>query len=253
MLGLTDKEINEILRKIYEGGYTISMLPKKLYYKTAKQLLKALKEGIGKDKLDAVFLNELKTNIWLFSAAKTYTQIKDIQTLVTNDKQLVPYSEYKKLARERFDVYNNSYLKTEYDTTIGQVQNAVKWRDIEATKELFPYLRYNAVLDSHTSEICRPLHGITLPVGDKFWSKFMPLNHFNCRCLIEKIDKYEDVSLTKQSKVDRVSSEVDKDMQPLFKSNVGKTGEVFDKSHPYFDVPKEDKGLAKRNFNLPIE
>ena len=253
MLGLTDKEINDILRKIYEGGIDVSNLPKKIYYKTAKELLKALAEGKANAKLDVVFLNELKTNIWLFSAAKTYTQIKDIQSLVTIDKQLVPYSQYKKLAKERFKVYNESYLKTEYETTIGQVQNAVKWRDIEATKELFPYLRYNAVIDSHTSEICKPLNGVTLPVGDKFWSQYMPLNHFNCRCLVEKIDKYEDVKLTTPSKVERVSGQVDKQMQPMFKSNVGKTGEVFDKSHPYFDVPKEDKGLAKRNFNLPIE
>ncbi len=253
MLGLTDKEINEILRKIYEGGYTTSTLPKKLYYKTAKALLKALKEGQAKAILDIEFLNELKTNLWLFSAAKTYTQVKDIQSLITIDKQLVPYNKYKKLAKERFIIYNENYLKTEYDTTIGQVQNAVKWREIEANKELFPYLRYNAVLDSHTSEICKPLHGVTLPVDDKFWNKFMPLNHFNCRCLVEKIDKYEDVKLTKLSKVDRVSSEVDKQMQPLFKSNVGKIGEIFDKSHPYYDVSKNDKNLAKRNFNLPIE
>lgn len=39
---------------------------------------------------------------------------------------------------------------------------------------------------------------------------------------------------------------------PMFRHNPGKTGEVFPKEHPYFDIPDEYKKLAKKNFNLPI-
>ena len=41
-------------------------------------------------------------------------------------------------------------------------------------------------------------------------------------------------------------------VDPIFKHNSGKTNEIFNKEHPYFDVPDEYKALAKKNFNLPI-
>jgi len=34
--------------------------------------------------------------------------------------------------------------------------------------------------------------------------------------------------------------------------NPGTSKEVFDKSHPYFDVPKKYKKFAKTNFGMPI-
>jgi hypothetical protein len=42
-------------------------------------------------------------------------------------------------------------------------------------------------------------------------------------------------------------------VEPMFKGNVGKTGIIFNKHHPYFsELPKELKGLQEVNFGLPI-
>lgn len=41
-------------------------------------------------------------------------------------------------------------------------------------------------------------------------------------------------------------------VDPIFKHNAGKTKEIFNKEHPYFDVPDEFKDFAKTNFGLPI-
>jgi hypothetical protein len=38
----------------------------------------------------------------------------------------------------------------------------------------------------------------------------------------------------------------------MFRNNPGKTGEIFTKDHPYFDVPAEYQELARENFGLPI-
>ena len=45
---------------------------------------------------------------------------------------------------------------------------------------LFDRFKYSAVIDSHTSEICRRLNGIILPINDSLWRQNTPPNHFNC-------------------------------------------------------------------------
>jgi hypothetical protein len=72
------------------------------------------------------------------------------------------------------------------------------------------------------------------------------LNHFNCRCVLLQVE-----TEPTEDNEDSVQ-QVEDNMQDLFKHNPYKTGSVFPKSHPYFDVPKEDKAYAKRNFDLPI-
>lgn len=57
---------------------------------------------------------------------------------------------------------------------------------------------------------------------------------------------------TSKEKASAVAKEIRPLMESIFKKNPEKTGELFDKSHPYFDIPKEDRKLAERNFNLPI-
>jgi uncharacterized protein with gpF-like domain len=109
------------------------------------------------------------------------------------------------------------------------------------------------VIDDRTSEICEPLNGIILPVDDPMWDQYAPLNHFNCRCTLIKIDKYESVELTSKERVSELKKEMNVRVDDVFKMNPGKTGYIFDpKSHPYFKVPPEDKDFAKENFNLPI-
>jgi hypothetical protein len=46
------------------------------------------------------------------------------------------------------------------------------------------------------------------------------------------------------------------DVPPLFRMNAGIDGYVFKErgkgKHPYFDIAKGDKEMAKKNWNLPI-
>ena len=120
--------------------------------------------------------------------------------------------------------------------------------EIEKNKDTLPMLRYSAVMDPNTSEICAPLDGIVAPVDDEVWATIAPLNHFNCRCVL--LQETSDVEKTdgNQEKVD----EVTKDMQPLFKMNPGKDKVIFDDKHPYFQVEKKDRAFAADNFGLPI-
>jgi hypothetical protein len=128
---------------------------------------------------------------------------------------------------------------------------AVLWDQIENTKDIFPYLEYKAVIDSKTSEICKPLDGVILKVDDPFWSKYSPLNHFNCRCTIKKLDKYTDKLTTNPDRMAEITKELN--VPKEFQMNSGKDGYIFNpKEHPYFKVAPKDKANAGVNFGLPI-
>ena len=74
----------------------------------------------------------------------------------------------------------------------------------------------------------------------------------NCKCIL--IQEDENVKLTEspESIADPVIEVMRTKGQDIFVNNVGKTGEIFTKEHPYFDVASEYKDLAKQNFNLPL-
>lgn len=264
MFRFNDKFVRQLFRSIYSGRVTARILPATLYDAIANHLKDAIYEGYGAtwnelsqkripggfSTKDRDLLREIRTNIYLFSAAKTYQQVREMSSaLIDNKGTIVPFKQFREKAEQTYDLFNKVWLRTEYDTAIGQAQSARKWVKIEDQMTVLPLLEYSAVIDKRTSEICRPLDGIIAPVGDPIWKKVAPLNHFNCRCtflqLAEGTRTADDV---KKAKV----AEVESMMEPLFSNNPGQTGYVFTKEHPYFDVAPKDREFAKRNFDLPI-
>lgn len=247
MIGLSAKEIATIIRKIYEGGFNVKKLPKNLYHATADKLNEGV--DIGSNGGATELITELKDNIYVFSGAKTYTQVKDISSLIVENGELVPFSKFKKVAQAKFDLYNMDYLSAEYETAIGQAQSAVKWQQVTHDIKTFPYLQRKAVMDANTSPECVILNDIIAPVDSPFWRTRSPLTHFRCRCILSAIDKYTDVELSNEAKINAAIRETD-GINPLFKGNPGIDKVVFNSSHPYFDIAPEDKRRAKRNFDL---
>lgn len=260
----SDRLIQALFKGIYTGKIRPRALPASLYFAIADYLkagvyegygttlssLKATKMPAGFSTADKLLLTELRTNIYLFSAAKTYQQVREMSNaLIGEDGKIVSFKQFREKADQTYSLYNKTWLQTEYDTAIGQAQAAQKWTEIEKNADLFPLLEYSAVLDKRTSDICRPLDGIIAPVNDPIWKKVAPLNHFNCRCLLLQVSEGKQTSSkVKKSKVE----ETEKQMDDLFKMNPGQDKYVFSKKHPYFDVAPKDKELAKKNFNLKI-
>lgn len=257
-LDFSKKEISDMLDGIFDGSIGVDNLPDDLYLALAAYLKSGLYKGFGGSLADYApasadfrLLEELRTNVYLFSGAKTYQQMREYVDLLTDsDGKVRPLKDFTEDALVIYDQYNVTWLETERATCIGQAANAVKWNNIVKDKKLFPLIRYSAIEDDNTSDICAPLDGITLPVDDPFWDEFMPENHFNCRCTVEQLEE-SDAEETPKEDVDNAT-----DNNPItdqFKGNVGKDGMIFKKDSPYFtEIPKEDKTYAKNNFNLPI-
>lgn len=250
-MNYTQQQIDALIDGIFNGTITTRDLPVGLYNAISEKLLSALGkiEGLPSQSL----LNELKENIYIFSGAKVYQQIQEI-SLLSNLDTIKSFADFKKEALAIYNQYNKNWLQTEYSTAIGQAQMATRWEQIEAQKFELPYLQYSAVIDKNTSDICKPLDGVCLPVGDKFWINNTPLNHFNCRCTVIQHDKTDatQIGITSKENAEKANAEISEKRHPLFEGNSGKDRLIFNEKHPYFEVPKEDKEFAKTNFGLPI-
>ena len=252
----TRKQISNLIESIYDGTVTERELPEGLYLAIAQFFQKGLYDGFGMTLSDAFgkdyeLLAELQENIYLFSSAKTFQQVKEMTGLMISEEgEVKTFANFYNDALQVYETYNKNYALTEYNTCVAQAQNAVKWNEIEKSKKLFPNLRYSAVIDDNTSDICLALDGLVAPVDDEIWNSVYPENHFNCRCLV--LQEEADSELTPDDdKASRVAETEDK-MQDLFKMNVGKEGYVFKDDHPYFQVEQKDKSFARDNFGLPI-
>lgn len=252
-MNFSEEQINALIADIYAGRVDVYNLPKDLYNAIGQHLENALYKGFGGATVEfggkpLALLEELRENIYMFSGAKTYQQVREMTDLLINDEGVRGFSEFKREAMKVYEQYNVNWLNTEYNTAIGQAQSAERWQQIEEKADVLPMLKYSAIIDANTSDICKPLDGITLPVGDKFWNVHAPLNHFNCRCLLIQTEGRP----TPKVLVDEAKKEMDSKMRPVFKMNAGKDRVIFNEKHPYFDVAPKDKDYAKRNFDLPI-
>jgi hypothetical protein len=242
----TAQQIENLLQGVFDGKYTNKNLPEDLYFAIADHLKEGLYTGYGSTieiatGRDLRMLTELRENVYMFSGAKTYSQVIQMRDFAADANG---FKEFRDKALEVYDMYNKTWLQTEYDTTIGQAQCAVKWTEFEKNKEVLPNLRYSAIGDA--CDICAPLNNIVAPVDAAIWSTCAPLNHFNCLCLLEAT---EDETT---SGYDEIAEKVEGRMQDIFKMNPGKDGYIFKDDHPYFKVAPGDRGLAMLNFNLPI-
>lgn len=261
-LKYTAHQIDLLLTGVFVGAVNPYHLPVHLYKATADVLLDALQKGIkqpvknlniytGPDKQ---LLNHLRTNIYHFSAAKTFVQVLEFQSLMADAKN--DLGKFKEKALKKWKNYNEDYLVTEYSTTITASNSAMVWDRAIHEKETFPRMRALVVIDAHTTPECYRMRDVVAPTDHPIWLHNMSPRHFNCRCGEELIDKYDDVKSTHGSKLNGIITQNDKTMAPQFKINPGKDKEIFKSKgagkHPYFVVSSDYKKLAKNNFNLPI-
>lgn len=87
--------------------------------------------------------------------------------------------------------FNPQRLKLIYDTNLRQAAVAGQWDRAQATKRLFPYLRYVTLADEKVRDSHRQWHNLVLPVDDPFWQTHMPQNAYRCRCYVRQVSARE--------------------------------------------------------------
>lgn len=245
------KTINQLIEKVFKGLLKSGDVDEDLYLYTATQLFKGAEKGFGtklidleKDTIEDTMLLSIRENTYVFSGFKSYQQIRQMSgELVDSKGTLRTFNEFKKIAKGINHDYNERFLKAEFNTAIRAGQASNQWIDIEAQKDVFPYLTYRTIGDGQVRVDHASLNGITRKVDDPFWSSNNPPNGWRCRCTVEQVRKGRETDLSKK-KIPK--------LPPEFNNNVGKTGIIFPEKHPYFKVAKEDNKKAKNFFGLTI-
>ena len=264
---ITPEEEENIFTGIWAGAITVFSLPVILFDDTFKELQKALFRGFGANLTDFpegsrefILLTKLQENLNFFSAAKTFQNIRDTQNFRIEEGLLRPFNELRQDAKKIFDKYNEDWLKTEFDTVVGQAQSSDQWVDIERDKDVLPLLKYQTVGDNRV----RPEHaawdGIVKPVDDPFWDTRMPKNDWGCRCFVVQLEEGEEEVTNLGKHLEKVKRETKgvvtslTNESPLFSNNPGKIPFIFKETakgpHPYFLVPENMREFKRRNFGL---
>jgi hypothetical protein len=227
-----DKIIEEIIRKIHAGEMAPGDIDKALLDFTSDQLLKAVTQGFGASldslkpgSVDYEMLKALETNVYVFSGAKTYAQLKDFTgRLLNEDGTIKPFNDFRDEILSLHKDYNVNWLQTEYNMAVGNSRMASAWMDIERQKQTLPYLQFVAVTDDRSRH--KQYHNITLPVDHSAWGWLTPLLDYGCRCRLKQLAEAE---VTTDDKVPGKGL-----IKEEFQFNPGKDKVVFSRNHPYF-------------------
>jgi len=225
---VADDVIQALIMKVFnaQGLYTQSAeMTTAIFNDLWKGVLKGL-DTEGDYSEDAAFIEALKTNVSQFSAAKDKTMLRELNRALVNDQgALLSFEEFKAIAQKITGEYLRTYLKTEYNLAITGAQMAAKWKTILANADTLPLLQFDAVLDKRTTEICRPLDGVILPIDHVFWKRYTPPNHYLCRSTIRQLASGK---VTEDTKIPSI------EIPRMFQTNLGEAQLIFPPDHPYF-------------------
>lgn len=245
-------DFDAFIQKVYFGAITKESLDIAIYGQTISYLMGGVIRGFGGLSDDFTFgtgLNltatGIENNIWRFSAAKQYQQVRVLSKMVNKS---VPFKDFEKVAKVILTDYNKNYLKTEYVTGVLQSQAAREWVDFQSN-DTIQFLTYNTQRDGRVRPSHASLDRITRPKNDPFWDNYSPRNGWNCRCFLTGSEQVRRVTDLSKKNVPKFGT---KEFPKEFKMNPGKDKLIFKPNHPYFKVDRGDANLKKRNFNLPL-
>lgn len=222
------------LRRIYNGFDTSSDVEPTMWREILRIINEATVDGLVQGNydtnIDKTFLEKLAHSNEVFSAFKVHNMGVDMaKKMRTEDGKLKPFSEWKKDIKSIASHYCGAWLQTEYNTATLRAKFAAEWKQYEADADIMPNLRWMPTTSANPEEEHKGywMNRLTLPVGDKFWDKHHPGDHWNCKCSLEQTDE--------PANPDVLSHIPDVKAQKGLAANPGKTGEIFDRSHPYYE------------------
>lgn len=254
--------IEELIRSIYEGIIKAGQTASDLVLYTANTLWSAVKDQfrgqvLNFDTSEAEWLHLQQNNLYAFSAAKSFAQLKEMRNLVFDTSGTIrPFSEFRSDALAIHNRYNVAWLETEYNSVVQGTIAAKKWLQIQRDKDLFPYLRYDTVGDSRVRPEHQRLNGLILPVDHPFWRLGYPPNGFNCRCFVTQLREAElssdDLKRIERDKESAIDTFFEAVPDRFWHRNVG-TSEIFERNGvAYFrQMPVSENELkAVRHYRL---
>jgi len=184
---------------------------------------------------DVEMLARLTSDVWEFSAAKNWQEMRDLTSLLKDEKgKLRSLADFKERAQTVIGKYNNAWFRSEYNFAVSASQSAARWTQFERDKDTIPNLKYQTAGDDAVRPEHQLLDGIIRPINDSFWLTHYPPNGWGCRCEAVQVPN----GLGRVTPDDKIPSV---DIPKMFRTNLAKTGLIFPKGHPYYKgIPKSE-------------
>lgn len=105
-----------------------------------------------------------------------------------------PLDDFKKRVRQKLtETIGDDHLETVFRNAVQTAYNSGRWEQLTSPDStlLRPYFLYDTVMDSRTSEVCKPLDGTVKAHDDVFWLSHWPPLHHRCRSSVRSIRRSE--------------------------------------------------------------
>ena len=226
-----------------DGRFTVSQLRSKEARRVIVETANVLAEGVNTQlptDVSDTLRYALEENTFTFSGFKTFHAMREIGlSLVAEDGNIKPFSQFKEDVKAVNDSYNVNYLRAEYQQAVGASQMAAKWVDIERDGDRYD-LQYRTAQDNRVREDHALLHGTTLPPSDPFWDKYYPPNGWGCRCTVVQVRHGKYPLSDPELAMKRGDNSTAGVKQQMFRFNPGKQMKLFPPKHPYYKTPASD-------------
>jgi len=241
--GSLTTEVNELINALHAGKKSTTGILKLVGNLLTSKVSDSYNIKTDWTTPDIQMLHRLTRDVWSFSAAKNYQQMRDL-TLALKDEngKLREFDAFKTEAQKVCTKYNETWLRTEYDMSIASSQSAARWVDFTKDAKDIPFLEYQTVGDDAVRASHAALDGIVRNIKDTFWSTHYPPNGWGCRCEV-----LQSVGATGDKK------DIPAGIVPeMFRTNLAQTGLIYPKNHPYYvGIPKAE--IRKAIAYLPPE
>lgn len=251
-----DDIFDDFAKQCYAAKGKGAKIGKDVYFKTAEKLTDGMMKGLetsGIGKNDAptnLLAAKFRQNIYAFSAAKTTAEYNAMaEALTDKNGKLLTFNQFRANVDKINVLYNETWLKTEYDTAVAKAQSSVEWDKFVAEKDKYPYLIYKTMEDDRVRPDHAILDGIKRPVDDSFWKTYYPPNGWNCRCYAIQDDSPHGVTPQSTTYAKQRKAGVAK----YFKGNSGQNPVLFDEQHPYY-IGKNGKKVqvdGAKDYGMP--
>lgn len=200
----------------------------------------------------------LDQNVFFFSGFKTYKELQEVSSLLKNySGTFKSFDKFKLEASKIGKIYNENYLRAEYNFAVQSCQMAVKWNEYAKDGDNY-YLQYRTANDGKVRPAHQALNKTTLPFSDKFWNNYYPPLDWNCRCTVVQVRKNKYPLSDSDKAVKQGELATDTPKKKIFRFNAGKEMKIFPSKHPYLpkgcgecDVRKRINLVTKKDPALP--
>jgi SPP1 gp7 family putative phage head morphogenesis protein len=235
-------DIEKLARRVSERSIYFDQ---DLFYHTSGSLIKALHAGFIQQTFARMdfeygfapdaYKTAMEINLFHFSASK---DLAELQKLNEAFRASTGWPDFLSKAREISGEFNETWLRTEYDTAYLTAESSATYFRLIAQKDIFPYWQYITMDDGKVREEHYKLHGLVLECTDRLWDKIYPPNGWRCRCRVKPLMKHEVKDIDPEKERARVeeffkSEEWKKAKEQGWGINRALTAEVFSANQMY--------------------